>query len=343
MATSKAPKRGSKSKPRRTLPPAKEIQPPAVVPPPAPPDPNMSDPRLLINRPCIYERRLPSGAHIAAYAQRLQHGFYANEAVSDMDSEHVDFLGISFVFHSAQTNNHRFKSALIKLSISSDIEQASRSDVKDLNYPAHTIPRPRFLMHAPHLLYGTVSPETMQWNFSVAGALGVSEGPVNASIIPSGGMNGRYNRYEMMRIQGSARTRKSAHGREFDTESGEVVWSLEENTLDRTGLPREFTFVLLVHKPAVDSRINLDINIEPVLQSRVGNYPNWMLSLPAYQAMQRNGVDFNKEIGQRFLPVVPGRGFNFAGLKSAFDDYMAMPGRHHSRTVSIAHIGAQHQ
>ncbi|KAJ6151031.1 hypothetical protein N7470_007625 [Penicillium chermesinum] len=293
----------------------------------------MSDPRLLINRPCIYERRLPSDAHVAAYVQRLQHGFYANDAVSDMDSDHVDFLGITFVFHSAQSLNHRFKSAVIRASVAdgSDGTQNTYSALPD----AHDMRlKPRFLMHAPHLLYGTVSPETMQWNFSLAGALGVSEGPVNASIIPSGGLNGRYNRYEMMRIQGSARTRKSPRGRAFDIESGEVVWSLEENSLDRTGLPREFTFVMLVQKPAVDSKVSLDINIEPVLQSRVGSYPNWMLALPAYQPIRRNHVDFNKEIGQRFTPAIPGRGFNFAGLKSAFEDYMAMPGRHHSRSVS---------
>ncbi|KAJ5248928.1 hypothetical protein N7468_000379 [Penicillium chermesinum] len=297
-ATSKRGRRGSNSTSGRVPPPGKEIKVPLPVPPP---DPNMSDPRLLINRPCIYERRLPSDAHVAAYVQRLQHGFYANDAVSDMDSDHVDFLGITFVFHSAQSLNHRFKSAVIRASV------ADGSDGTQNTYSAYLM-----LM-----------------------TCGVSEGPVNASIIPSGGLNGRYNRYEMMRIQGSARTRKSPRGRAFDIESGEVVWSLEENSLDRTGLPREFTFVMLVQKPAVDSKVSLDINIEPVLQSRVGSYPNWMLALPAYQPIRRNHVDFNKEIGQRFTPAIPGRGFNFAGLKSAFEDYMAMPGRHHSRSIEI--------
>lgn len=337
MVTSKTPRRRSKSQTRRLLPPTKEISVPPAAPPAAPPpDPNMSDPRLLINRPCIYERRLPSDAHIAAYVQRLQHGFYSNAIVSDFDSDYVDFLGISFVFHSAQSNYHRFKSALIRVSLSDETDSLENTDLA-LPDISDLIPsRPRFLMHAPHLLYGTVSPETMQWNFSLAGALGVSEGPVNASIIPSGGLNGRYNRYEMMRIQGSARTPKSPRGREFDTESAEIVWSLEENSLDRTGLPREFTFVMLVQKPAPDSKVKLDINIEPDLQSRLGSYPSWVLSLPNYQAVQRNRVDFSKEIGQRFAPIIPGRGFNFASLKSAFEDYMAMPGRHHSRQVGLS-------
>lgn len=291
----------------------------------------MANPRLFVNRACIYERQLPGDAYITAHVQRLQHGFYSSTAVSDKDAEHVDFLAISFVFHSPHTLSHRFKSATISASIHGSRE-VSTSAMYPHGYPPGN---PRFLMHAPHLIYGTVSPETMEWTFSLAGSLGISETPFSASVIPSGSMNGQYRRYEMMRIQGSARTLKSRLGPEFDVEAGEIVWSLEENNLQRSGLPREFTFVMLIQKPTADSRVMLSIDIEPVIQTWFGSYPAWYLSLPAFRPKLRRGVDFRQETGQRFEPVNKTGRFNFAALESSFDDYIAMPGKKYSRQVGF--------
>ncbi|KAE8372870.1 hypothetical protein BDV26DRAFT_273213 [Aspergillus bertholletiae] len=289
-------------------------------------DPNLTNPRLMVNRACIYERQLPGDAHITAHVQRLQHGFYSSTAVSDQDLDHVDFLGISFVLHSPNTLVHRFKAATIRASIYS-MRENSRASAVSQSPHAHRSRYPRFLKHAPHLLYGSVSPETLQWNYSIAGSLGVAELPLMASISPSGGMNGRYRRYEMMRIQGSVRSLKSPRGRKFDVEAGEIVWSLEENNLQRSGLPREFTFAMLIQKPRADSRIQLALDIEPVLQCSHFNYPAWWLDLPAYRPAPCRSVDFRVEVGQRFEPLTPGKGFNFANLESSFDDYVHMPGR----------------
>ncbi|KAJ5667479.1 hypothetical protein N7507_003343 [Penicillium longicatenatum] len=296
-----------------------------------PRDPNMSDPRLFVNRPCVYERRLPGDAYITAHVQRLQHGFYASVSVSDMDAEHVDFLAISFVFHSPHTLTHRFKSATIRAAIRGSQEIAT-STIHPQGYPPGN---PHFLMHAPHLIFGTVSPETMQWTFSLAGSLGISEAPVSASLIPSGSVSKQFRRYEMMRIQGSARTLKSTLGPEFDVEAGEIVWSLEENNLQRSGLPREFTFIMLIQKPTANTKINLTLDIEPVLKTWYGSYPSIMLSLPAYQPQARRPVNFCQEVGQRFEPAEGERGFNFAALESSFDHYIAMPGRKFTRTIEI--------
>lgn len=292
-------------------------------------DPNMSNPRLLVNRACIYERRLPGDAYITAHVARLQHGYYASEAISDKDADHVDFLAINFVFHTTHTLTHRFKSATIKAAIRGNQETATSPQ-----YP-HGFPpgNPRFLMHAPHLIFGHVSPETMEWTFSLAGSLGVSETPVSASVIPSGSTSARYRRYEMMRIQGSARTLKSPRGPQCDVEAGEIVWSLEENNLQRSGLPREFTFVMLVQKPTANCQLTLTLEIEPVIQAVVGSYPSWLLTFSPYQPLLRRGVDFNSEVGQRFEPVDAVRGYNFAALESAFDEYIAMPGRKFTRQV----------
>jgi hypothetical protein len=308
--------------PIKLVPPFKEKQ---------PPDPNLNNPRLLLNRACIYERHLPSDAYITAHIERLQHGYYSNPTVSDQGSRHVDFLAIAFTFHSPNTLSHRFKSAKIRVAVRGSREISSSS-----RHPyGHPPGNPRFLMHAPHLLYGTVSPETLEWSFSLAGSLGISEMPVSASIIPSGSVNSRYRRYEMMRIQGSARTLQSEQGRDYDVEAGEIVWSLEENDLQRSGLPREFTFVMLIHKPAADSRISLSVDIDPVIAAKIGSYPSPLLKLPAFQPLPRRGdIDFLKEVGQRFEPVEPGRGYNFAALASMFDEYIAMPGRKFSRQVS---------
>ncbi|KAJ5545457.1 hypothetical protein N7535_006157 [Penicillium sp. DV-2018c] len=296
-------------------------------------DPNMADPHLNINRPLIYERRLPGEAYITGHVQRLQHGYYSTDAVSDKGAEHVDFLAIAFTFHSPNTITHRFKSAVIKVSVHGNRD---RSNSKHRHHH-HRYPHgnPRFLMHAPHLIYGTVSPETLEWTFSLAGALGVANLPVSASIIPSGSVNGRYKRYEMMRIQGSARTLKSPAGHKYDVECGQIVWSMEENNFQRSGLPREFTFVMLVQKPSAKSRISLSIDVDPVIDAMFGRYPSVLLKLPEYQPLPRRGVDFQREIGQRFEPVDPVRGFNFAKLGSMFDEYIAMPGRKFSRQIQI--------
>lgn len=294
-----------------------------------PPDPNMANPRLTINRALVYERRLPGDAYITAYVQRLQHGYYSSAAVSDEDAEHVDFLALAFTFHSPHTITHRIKSATISVSVRGNRDLSSPK-----SYPYGYPPgNPRFLMHAPHLIYGTVSPETMEWTFSLAGSLGISELPVSASVIPSGSFNGRYKRYEMMRIQGSARTLKNPAGREFDIEAGKIVWSMEENNVQRSGLPREFTFVMLIQKPTANSKISLSIDVDPVIDAMIGSYPSLMLKLPEYQPLPRRGVNFQQEVGQRFEPVDPVRGFNFAELGSMFDEYIAMPGRKFSRQV----------
>ncbi|KAJ5935924.1 hypothetical protein N7454_005222 [Penicillium verhagenii] len=262
-------------------------------------DPNMSDPRLFVNRPCVYERQLPGGAYITAHVERLQHGFYSSASVADMDAENVDFLAINFVFHPSHTLSHRFKTATIRASVRGSQEMRTSEMHPHGNPPGN----PRFLMHAPHLIFGTVSPENMQWSFSLAGSLGISEAPVTASLIPSGSLSRQFRRYEMMRIQGSSRTLKSALGPEYDVESGEIVWSLEENTLQRSGLPREFTFVMLVHKPTADANIKLSLDINPVLDAWFGSYPKMLLSLAKYQPQARRGVNFRREVGQRFEPV----------------------------------------
>lgn len=301
-------------------------------------DPNIANPRLLVNRPCIYERHLPGGAYITAHIQRLQHGYYSSKALSDTDYDHVDFFAVDFVFHCPNTQSHRFKSATIRASVHAPPRQipSSPPHYPD-DFPSGS---PRFLMHAPHLIYGAVSPETLQWTFSLAGSLGVSEPPVSANFMPSGSMYGSYRHYEMMKIQGSSRTLRSRHSRALDIENGQVVWTLEENNLQKSGLPREFTFAVLIQKPGSDTKLGLTLDIDPVVQSWFGTYPRWWISQPRFLAVKTK-VDFRHQIGQRFEPVSVssrGRGFNFADLVSSFDAYVNMPGRKFSTSVCSPYV-----
>lgn len=290
-----------------------------------PKDPNLTDSRLLVHRRCIYERRLPGNAYITAHVERLQHGYFSSPNLSGRDIDHVDFLAVNFVFHPSDCQSHRFKAATIKASIQNAEGEGF--------FPRLPQENPRFLMYAPHLIYGAVSPETLQWNFSLAGSLGISDAPLAASLSPSGSVRGQYKVYEMMKIQGSVRTLKSRDGPEFHVEDGEIVWSLTENPLQRSGLPREFTFVMLIQKPHEDSRLRFSLEIEPVIDAWFGSYPSWLLGLSKYQPLGKRPVNFRHEVGQRFEPV-DSRGFNFASLAGSLDSYVNMPGSTYSSNVS---------
>lgn len=292
-------------------------------------DPNMSDGRLLINRRCIYERKLPGDAYVTAHAERLQHGYFSSKNTSDPEIAHVDFLAVNIVLHPGDSGKHRFKSATIKATIQNS--PLGPSTENPYPYPQEN---PKFLMHAPHLIYGAVSPETLQWTFSLAGSLGISESPVSASVTPSGTRSALYKVYEMMKIQGSCRTLRSRDGPEFDVEDGEVVWSLSENGLQRSGLPREFTFVMLIQKPSADSKITFKLDIDPVIDAWYGRYPGWWINRPSYQPLHKRGINFRTEFGQRFAPIDDlEKRFNFATLAQSLDDYVNMPGSTYSSNV----------
>lgn len=336
-------------------------------------DPNSPDYRYNINQKCIYERRLPGGSYITAHVQRLQSGYYDSPMVHEDLIENVRFVAINFVFHPSRSS-FRFKSAEISLALhnedddrrqsmfeeqrngitlSTKIEQGitrnalgqqQRPSTALIHHPNTTKPParqkslrtspPRFLRHAPHLLFGAISPETLNWNFNLAGSLGVSQGPANATLSPSGGRSGSYKMYEMMRIQGSVRGLHSWFGRRYDVEDGEIVWTLEENKLQKSGLPREFTFVVLLTKGSgvfeEGLDVNLDIDIKPVVAGFLGmgnaSYPDLITNALHYKPLHKDMVDLDEEIGQRFQPEIPGKGFNFAELARSFDEFVWLPG-----------------
>ncbi|RMD41671.1 hypothetical protein DV735_g3439, partial [Chaetothyriales sp. CBS 134920] len=337
-------------------------------------DPNAPENKYQVNQQCIYERRLPGGSYITAHLQRLQSGFYDSPVIHEDLIDNVRFVALNFVFHPSRSH-FRFKYAEIRLALHDNArygkangpsqgsqggqaqdrsrhEHATQTsptyvdgpDGSVIRYVAahHRSPkpvRPKFLRHAPHLMYGAVSPETLDWNFNVAGSVGVAQGPATASLTPSGGMKGSYKLYDMMKIQGSVRTLRSWYGRQYDIEDGEIVWTLEENKLQQSGLPREFTFVVLLTKgtSALDisdpNALTLDVDIDAKVAGFVGKaaFPDLVTNMRRYRPFRYPPVDLDLEVGQVFEPSEKGRGFNFARLSSQFDDYVSS----HKRTLTI--------
>lgn len=118
---------------------------------------------------------------------------------------------------------------------------------------------------------------------------------------------------------------------------------MEENTLQRSGLPREFDFVLLVYQPDEDQDIYLSVDVDPVVDAFFGSYPKWWINRPTYQPNRSYLFDFKEQVGQMFHPVTPGRGFNFARLTQPLDEYVALPGTVYPTNVSpiLRHLDYQ--
>lgn len=292
-------------------------------PKPKPKDPNAPLRRLQLHQKCLYERVMPGDAFISAHVNRLQHGFYESSALHEPTMDNVYFVSVHFVFHPHDPRAHRFKSAVIKVSIHGEHDPAHGFEDRWYKPPKAS---PRILVHAPELIYGAVSPENLQWNFSLSSSLGVSQMPLSATVNPAGGVMSSYKVYDMMSIQGSLRSMQSPLGPKHDVEDGMAVWTLEENRLQRSGLPREFDFVLLVHKPDEVKNVYLSVDVDAVVENWFGQYPQWYTNLSKYLPSQDYTLDFNTDIGQRFLPVHPGRGFNFADLPHPLEEYVTMPG-----------------
>lgn len=291
-------------------------------------DPNAPDSRLDIESRCIYERRLPGNAYITAHVTRLQDGFYDSPDTHGDCVNNVRFLAVSFVFHPCE-NVNRFQAATVTIGIHDDTDQAFTDPTPGCKVLQEPRNKPKFLRFAPHVLFGGVSPETLDWNFNLTGSLGVSQTPASASISPTAGVKGSYKLYQMMRIQGSTRTLLRRNHHEYDIEDGEVCWTMEENNLQRSGLPREMTFVMLITKGDVENVV-FDIKIHPKVASWYGHYPKWWSNAPKYRPLSKEHTDLDTELGQKFEPIVPGKGFNFANLAGTFNDFVSLPGTTYS-------------
>ncbi|KAF2017698.1 hypothetical protein BU24DRAFT_420746 [Aaosphaeria arxii CBS 175.79] len=282
--------------------------------------------RLRLHQKCLYERTLPGNAFISAHVNRLQRGYYRSDLLHEPALDDVYFVSVHFVFHAHDHRSHRIRSAVIRVGVHANPD----TDVGKTGIPRHSSRpasnHPRILGHAPELMYGAISPEDLQWNFSLSSSLGISQAPIAATLNPSGGLQSNYKIYDMMSIQGSLRSLQSPLGPDFDVEDAMAVWTLEENLLQRSGLPREFDFVLLVHKPSSVRDVYLSVDVDPKIEGWFGDFPQWYQNLPKFMPTQDRAISFRTDIGQKFSPIHSRRGFNFADLPRPLEEYVAMPG-----------------
>ncbi|KAF2006526.1 hypothetical protein P154DRAFT_455282 [Amniculicola lignicola CBS 123094] len=296
--------------------------PPSSAGRPEPKDPNAPLKRLQLHQKCLYERTFPGNAFASAHVNRLQHGYYESKMLHEVAIDNLYFVSVHFVFHAEDHRAHRFKSAVIKVSVHRDIDPMASLKGRYHSPRCH----PRILKHAPELMYGAVSPENLQWNFSLSSSLGVSQTPLAASLNPSGSVQRNYKVFGMMSIQGSLRSIRNPLDPDYAVEDGMAVWTLQENLLQRSGLPREFDFVMLIHKPQEIPNVYLTVDVDATVESWFGNYPQWYMNRSKYQPTQDYALEFSTEIGQRFLPHHAGKGFNFADLSKPLEEYLTMPG-----------------
>ena len=191
------------------------------------------DHKFQVNEQLLFEHEFHGSCYVSAHLQRLQHGIFGDATIHGAGTMHVTFLAITFVFHPSISLSHRFQSAIIEVSARSENNEPLR-----------------FVKFAPHMAYGRISIETMKWTFSLGATVGVTKGPVNVAVNPSIAHEKDKVLGTMMKIQGSTRSTPGlGHYRSNRIPDTKLVWSIEENDQQMTGLPREFTFVFLVARP----------------------------------------------------------------------------------------------
>lgn len=331
-------------------------------------NPNLPMQEFQVFQRELFEKEFPSQqAFISAHLQRVQHGIYEDRSRLSMygvenNAMAVSFVAITFNFHPMHSTWHRIKRAVISIT-ATEVPKCFDGSAKPFNEIAATstvmldggngkanshedtrirkrvessgIELLRVVKFAPHLAYGRISNETLHWNFSLNSTIGVTQ-PFTATMMPSTSYSKTEVVNSMLKIQGSTRVH---HG----TQSGKIVWSLEENKEQKSGLPREFTFAFLVERRHVDRDLYLKVAVQPTFTPSVRNC--WGLVKP--KEIDQGYKNLGSEpIGQTFLPTTvpvkarqhawPGaladhvdssKVFNFALLSNPFDDLLELPGK----------------
>ncbi|RDL40680.1 uncharacterized protein BP5553_00659 [Venustampulla echinocandica] len=226
--------------------------------------------QFQITRHLLYERDFGGDAYVSAHLQRLQNGCFTDKNMHEPDMLHVTFAAITFTFHPSLSDVHRFRSAVITITANSSPDG---NPIK-------------FLKFAPHLAFGRISSASLKWYFQLAATVGVTRGLSEASLKPSLGYEKDMVVGSMVKIQGSTRSTtpyepfisissssqspSKARKKLPDTR---LVWSLEENPQQESGLPREFTFVFLMERLHSDQK-------ETIKRSFAGNVDGSCLSAP---------------------------------------------------------------
>jgi hypothetical protein len=126
---------------------------------------------------------------------------------------------------------------------------------------------------------------------SPGASLGVTT-PMTTTITPSTEFDRSKVIGTMLKIQGSTRSVK-------DMQSSKLVWSLEENEQQCTGLPREFTFVFLVEQPVARAPFTLQVAMRPVLSQSMDAFKMYN------EVVAKSDISAD-EVGQKYVLISHG-------------------------------------
>jgi hypothetical protein len=265
-----------------------------------------SDDHCEVYQRCILEHEFRNHeAFLSVDVQRVQNGVYTDPGKlcfyeKSCPATVVTFVELRFTFHPMNSVKHRFQRAVIGV-------LARDKRVRD----GETTAPLKVLKFAPHLAYGRVSTETLHWTFALSATLGVAQAPVTAALTPSMGFDNTRIIDAMPKIQGSTRTH-------LCVESGKLVWSLEENQQQSTGLPREFAFIMLFERRNPESDLELAVSIKPTFSKDMA------AKISKHDLVQGDWMNVGHEpVGQRFSTSP----FNFATMPGQFEDLIQLPGQ----------------
>ncbi|KKY25012.1 putative ketopantoate reductase family [Phaeomoniella chlamydospora] len=58
---------------------------------------------------------------------------------------------------------------------------------------------------------------------------------------------------------------------------------------------------MLVTKDGRDNNVSFDVDVEPILATKLGHYPQWWINLPQYQPLHEDAMDLDKELAHLMI------------------------------------------
>ncbi|PQE16677.1 hypothetical protein CJF30_00003374 [Rutstroemia sp. NJR-2017a BBW] len=239
-------------------------------------NPDCPDHRFQIGPKTLFEQDFPyQEAFISASLTRLQHGIYDDE--KRLSSYGPSPHNVTFV---AVTIDSKELESAFKRSEQEGVPRRKQTSHFELSSLLRIL---RLVDIQPRIYIGP-----FRW---VRASLGVTT-PMTTTITPSTEFDRSKVIGTMLKIQGSTRSVK-------DMESSKLIWSLEENEQQYTGLPREFTFVFLVEQPVARAPFTLQVAIRPVLSQTIDGFKLYN------EVVTRSHIS-SDEVGQKYVSTSHG-------------------------------------
>lgn len=228
-----------------------------------------SQPPVLVNRSTVTSREIGETFYQVSL-HRVQYGTFKAEKAS--------LITFNVAFDFRGNTRGRFTSATVTASFASISEDAlqrpyqeTEDDDLEGDGGTKTLSRPHILRIIPRSIYGNPSPQAIskQWDLKVN--LGISEPTTGAAagVTAGFGVGENVSRDARMSIIGSKR---GSRGRQDGDDI--AVWVLEENSVQRDGIPHSFQVAVVLKWPAqggvvafVDVKTKVEFSVSHLLAS----------------------------------------------------------------------------